>query len=355
MPDNTLTKEFRLMSALALMSRTTVMPLRIALTVVLLGYPAWLGFNGRAVWLIPAIGLVFAVSYVMGKWKRLDAPRLFSGGVAAGIAFPVQIIFVGVLYLIGRGIGSLMGREGLTPMTETDVIVFVYWGVAMVVAGALLIRLERSRPTVEDEIARMFPDLPRPVQPEGTAPAHRLTVETLYSDPHYSHYDNLYDEDKETTLNPEKAYLDDAQLAAIEARFGVRFPETLRALYLKQNGGSVRDVFVGDPTHPDEDDLAPFSGYSDLIPATELRTLGASIDDVAYREHEPERFPDGCDDLIILAQWYAKTLFLDTRTTPMRVGFLDFDGVEKGDDWEGRATWWPDFDAFLASLYRYEF
>ena len=345
------------MSALDFMSRTSVLPLRLALTVVLLAYPAWLGFTGRAVWLIPAIGLVFALSYVMGKWKRLGTPRLLSGGVAAGVAFPVQIVLVGLLYLIGRGIGSLTGREGLTPMTETDVIVFVYWGVAMVAVGALLIRLERSKPSIEEEFARQFPELPRsgvPV-PEDTAPAHRLSVETLYSSPHYSHYDNLYDEDKETTLNPEKAYLDEAQLAAIEASFGIRFPDSLRALYLRQNGGSVRDVFVGDPAHPDEDDLAPFSGYSDLIPATSLRTLGASIEDMADRAYEPERFPDGCDALIILAQWYGKTLFLDTRTTPMRIGFLDFDGVEKGDDWEARATWWPDFDAFLASLYRYEF
>jgi hypothetical protein len=136
----------------------------------------------------------------------------------------------------------------------------------------------------------------------------------------------------------------------------VRLPDGLRKLYLLQNGGSVLDVFSGDAADPSEEDTMPFSGYSDLNPIDTLRTVHDAVLDYAY-EDDLDRFPKGAKQLIILAQWYRETLFLDYRDGgEPSVGFVDFDKVRNHsqEDWMCYAITWPDFDSFFATLYRWK-
>ena len=55
--------------------------------------------------------------------------------------------------------------------------------------------------------------------------------------------------------------------------------------------------------------------------------------------------------MIILAQWYRHTLFLDygAGDTPS-VGFVDFDDT----DWQAHCVRWPSFDDFYSLLRHYE-
>ena len=173
---------------------------------------------------------------------------------------------------------------------------------------------------------------------------------------------------------PENTYVDtpnadsagsDEKIAAAETRLCVTLPEDLRALYRTQDGSSVNDLCVpktgvetprlyDDIVAPLYDDIvAPFSGYDDLLPCESLRTVFASATD--YADPEPadqsDMFPDGCAKMIILAQWYRHTLFLDYGAGDMpSVGFVDFEDI----DWHIHCVRWPSFEVFYSSLRHYE-
>jgi hypothetical protein len=146
-----------------------------------------------------------------------------------------------------------------------------------------------------------------------------------------------------------------AKIIEAETRLGVRLPVALRELYFVQNGGSVNSVCVPKPgiamPHRFDDVIMPFSGYDDLYPTENIRSVHQAISDYADPEAEAERFPENCQRMLILAQWYRETLFLDYRGGPdPKVGFVDLDD----DGWAERCVWWADFETFFASLRHYK-
>jgi hypothetical protein len=69
---------------------------------------------------------------------------------------------------------------------------------------------------------------------------------------------------------------------------------------------------------------------------------------------EADQFPAGCKAMVVLAQWYRETLFLDYNLPGApRVGFTDFDRFDTDGNREP-VTWWPDFETFFASLRHFE-
>ncbi|MGL4230280.1 MAG: SMI1/KNR4 family protein, partial [Casimicrobium sp.] len=224
--------------------------------------------------------------------------------------------------------------------------------------GAIVVRREnngRQAPTF------MESDSTDPANDRDREPAEirllpeRITHETLFAGIHYTH--GRTETGKYDGTPNEKSAGSDEKIAAAEARLGITLPEGLRALYRLQNGGSVKEICapktgVIEPRRYD-DIIHPFAGYEDLYPLEMLRTVFDSTNDFADPDDpdQVDQFPDGCRDLIILAQWYRVTLFLDyTQGTPPTVGFVDFD-IE---DWRTGVVRWDSFDTFLASLRRYE-
>ncbi|NJN36162.1 MAG: SMI1/KNR4 family protein, partial [Nitrospiraceae bacterium] len=184
-----------------------------------------------------------------------------------------------------------------------------------------------------------------------------VTLQSFFAGIHYTHA--RYDEPDRTyngTPNADSAGSAE-KIAAAEARLGIAMPEALRAVYLTQNGGSINRLCVpkaeiAEPRRYD-DVVMPFSGYDDLLPCETLRTVFDSTTDFADPDdpEQSETFPEDGHQLVILAQWYRQTLFLDySAGGEPRVGFVDFDHA----DWRAHALRWPTFDAFFAALRHYE-
>lgn len=347
------------------MNSVVAVPLRLVFTLVLLAFPFLAGMASASAWYIAACVPVFVMSDVIGKW-RLQ----FAGKPALVLlkfivtALLTQTIVVGVIYLLGRGVGSLFGGvQTLDFGTAINIPLVLIYAAIMAVLGVMLLFAERGKVSMEemvaDEINKAMPHITgsghEPVA-LSDIPARPVSVDTLFDGPHYSHYEFDHDAD-ENLLVPERAQVTDTQIAETEKQLGVTLPPQLRQIYLTQNGGSIQDVYYGDPSAPTEDDIAPFSGYEDLNPLERLCSVHDAVLNYAHEE-DVEMFPIGAKQMIILAQWYRETLFLDYRNgrDAPRVGFYDFDRAEdlQSNDWEDdeEAMFWPDFDSFMAGLYR---
>lgn len=189
-----------------------------------------------------------------------------------------------------------------------------------------------------------------------------ITLDNFFVGHHYANYKHLYDDDKESVLIEELAYPTLEKINAIEAKLEVTFPDTLIQLYLKQNGGSVGGLITPKVENPredvEEDWIHPFSGYDDMYTLEHIRTVFESVSDYADYSEDLDMYPQNSKRLIILAQWYRETLFLDYRNaTEPAVGFVDFDQFEnlQTDEWETGAFWWKDFDTFFSRLMRGEY
>jgi hypothetical protein len=151
-----------------------------------------------------------------------------------------------------------------------------------------------------------------------------VTSLTLINQPYYSHFERDA-ETSEQRLNLDLAQVSEAQINQAEVRPGVSLPPVLRQLYLTQNGGMMQNVFSGDASAPREDDLSPFSGYEELLLLEGICSPKKAIGQYAS-EDQIEMFPCEADRIIILAQWYRETLFLDCRNDLKvpRVSYCDF-------------------------------
>jgi cell wall assembly regulator SMI1 len=143
----------------------------------------------------------------------------------------------------------------------------------------------------------------------------------------------------------------DLAIAAAEERLGVTLPEGLKRIYRVKDGGSTRGVMVPLVANPrpvfDDWDTA-FGGYDDLHALDRLRTVHDAFLDFTD-EDDAEAFPEGSKQLVVLAQWYLETTFLDYRAEgEPRVGMVDFEN----EDWTESARWFDDFDHFMAALRR---
>lgn len=324
------------------------------------------GYQHRSAASMLPLALAFTAAYVTGKW-RVWRPLLAQGQTrrvvtALATTLLIQLALVAVLFLCGFGLGALL-RQTVTQQLfgSADVLWATLTGAFGVGMGFALHRLEQ-RPTE--------PDADHPSRTEGTSdgmtdnPTERaelrvspepLAPHTFFSGIHYSHGYSAPPEGKFDATPNEQSAGTAAKIAAAEARLGVQLPEALRTLYLVQNGGSVRNVCVPKPgiatpsqwQHID----TPFGGYDDLYPTETLRTVFDSITDFADPDTEADRFPPGCKQMVVLAQWYQQTLLLDyTRPGEPTVVFADLDHPR----WQAEALRWPSFAAFFASLRRYE-
>ena len=111
----------------SMISHKTEVALRIAGGLSLLIGAALFGFFSRSLWSIALMGVVFTVSYIAGKWPLWIAMHQEQGITHTLVKLPptflVQIIMVGVLYIIGYGLGALLGTaDGTTPLSGQDFI-----------------------------------------------------------------------------------------------------------------------------------------------------------------------------------------------------------------------------------------
>jgi hypothetical protein len=334
--------------------------LRIFTGLGIVGIVGWTGFSGFSPYVIPVMGMAFTIVFVVGKlasWRRALAGGQIGAAVRGlPITFLIQTILVALIYLVGLGLGALFapGRE-IQAFATGDLL----WPVIVVLGGSALglIIFLLEKPTARvNSTDNELGDEPADVIVEAAI----VTPETFYVGIHYTHgtYTDAANgegsREYDGTPNENSAGSEEKILAA-EARLKVRLPDALRGLYLVQNGGSVANLCVAKPgvSNPQtfEDVMMPFGGYDDLYPTEMLRTVFDAICDYADPT-ESEEFPEQSEKLIILAQWYRETLFLDYRAGDVpSVGFADFDDA----GWRERQFFWASFDTFWGELrlYRY--
>jgi SMI1 / KNR4 family (SUKH-1) len=319
------------------------------------------GMLARSPWIIVPLGLIFTVAMMVGRsagWVRAlkthSAARIAAEALAT---LTIQLALVSIFYLMGRGGAALFGREGAS-FAQWD---WMYSAVVAAVGiglGVFAVRREHDDLHIPFSLDN---DINESIDASNREPveirllAERITHETLFAGIHYTHgrtESGVYD----GTPN-ERSAGSDEKIATAEARLGIVLPDGLRALYRLQNGGSVKDICAPKPgiTEPRryDDIIHPFAGYEDLYPLEMLRTVFDSTNDFADADDpdQADQFPDGCKQLVILAQWYRVTLFLDyTSGEVPSVGFVDFDL----EDWRSGVVRWDHFDAFFSSLRRYE-
>lgn len=348
--------------------------LRVFLALWLLLGAMWFGANGHGPWTIFGLAAVFTVAFGIGRWRAWihswqngKMARAFAGQLGT---YAAQSVLCALLFLAGRGIGSFAGGSAAVNLEVDTLSRLVWWGVIAILPGLLLIFLEMRSGVVSG-----LPSQPDPMPEEQAdnvtayetvqTPSVPVTQETFFRQHNYRNVERsgTYGQpDYVRRVIPEKAFLTEAQIDAEEAQLGMTLPPLLRALYLRQNGGSGMSLYAqATMVHHNVEDgwIEVFSGYDDMERLTDMRSLKSAISDYAYFEDEPERFPGGSENMFILAQWYRETLFLDYRGAKdgaPRVGFCDFDAVPVDDlrdpAWEEHAAWWVDFETFFNSLRR---
>ena len=350
--------------------------MRLAMGFGLMAVVLWMGFEQRALWCLPILGVAFTASFVTGKLRawRVAAQQGKTGSALAGLplTFVIQMVLVGLTYLVGFGVGAIYRRGvDIQPFGLLDWALPIGAGLLGAVTGIVIDRLEGKPDTVlptwaGGEKVLLHPDENGETDEAGTPDlevlAGPVTPQSFYAGIHYSHgtYDHsvagasTYD----GSPNEKSMGRTGAQMAEQEARLGRTLPGGLKALYAVQNGGSVNQVCwpktgaIG-PAHF-KNVIMPFSGYNDLYPVELIRTVYDSVTDYADPDSDRDDFPDGCLNMLILAQWYRETLFLDyTQPGEPRIGFVDFDTNADG-GWASACQWWPDFETFFSSLRHYK-
>ncbi len=342
-------------------------PLRITLGVSLVVFALAAGVVQRSPWILPFMGAGFTCAYLFGQlrlWRvARNSGKLRRYWLQLPADFCAQMILVSLLYLIGFGLGALVGGGvAVASFAPGDAI----WPLA---AGAIASIMGLYIDRIEGQPARWYPSWLTGKDDETDAAARDdirlrpgpVTLQSFFTAP----------SDTVSATEPEAAAwadaysaltegLSDDDVTRAEARLGRALPDLLIALYRQQNGGTVAPLCVPLAGHPEpvryEHVLLPFGGYNDLIPADSLRTVWDSVTDYADPDspNDANQFPDGSKAMIVLAQWYRETLFLDyNQPGAPRVGYTDFD---RFDIYGNRdpVTWWTDFETFFAALRHYE-
>lgn len=342
------------------MPKTTLISgtLRMLAGLALVVAAIFAGYSARSPWIIPILGVAYTVSFVFGRWRRWQVAAR-SGMLAKAMAVVpltllIQCVLVGVLYLIGYGVGAMLGeRVGFEPLAlNTDVLWAACLGFGAGLAGLVIASIEqpdlkKSRapiPAVESAETDSGPELiidPTPVM-----------IETFYKGVHYSH--RTHQKRGPDKIKP-KAFVTAQQIADKEAELGVAFPALLRALYLKQNGGYVGWLFVAAKPNPRptfDDWRGAFSiDYSDLLPLERVQTLWDSyanfVDMNDPDEIEEYGVPTNAKQIIVLSQRYMDCTVLDySQPGPPRAGVVDYDSINEPD------VWFDTFEDLFAALRR---
>lgn len=121
--------------------------LRVAGALALLIGAVMFGYLHRSLWSIALMGLVFTAGYIAGKWPLWKAMSIEHGIVHSIVKLPptflVQIIMVGVLYIIGYGLGALFGSAGgRVPLSAQD---FIAAGCLLVFSLATVFFVPKSK------------------------------------------------------------------------------------------------------------------------------------------------------------------------------------------------------------------
>lgn len=334
------------------------------------------GYMQRSLWSIPLLAGVFTVLYIYGKqpqWRKLIAEK--PGMVLPSFigTYVMQAIMCGIFYLIGFGAKAVLGETG----ERAAFGAFDY----QLASGLLLVGLILGT-IVNQFTKRLYADLSdllnetRGQLDEAQASLAaftgagsdkpkvdiRLTGEpvkphSLIDGIHYSHGKYKKGGDFDGTPSAESAGGDE-KIANAEARLDRELPEGLKAIYRIYNGGSINDVCIVNEGVTGTDlsfceVLMPFLGYNDLYPLEKLYTAWESFthfadpEDPDDREEYEDFFSHGTENMVLLAQWYRESLFLDyNEPGEPRIGFVDFDDAQ----WWENVRYWPNFTAFFAQL-----
>ena len=322
--------------------------LRIPLGLGLVGFALATGLVQRSPWILPSMAAGFTLAFLFGQlrtWRHArNSGLLRQYWLQVPADFALQLLLVSGLYFIGFGLSALFsGAVTVAPFSPADAI----WPLAVGAVGAIMgVYIDR----LEGKPASFLPlwmSTDEDAGPEGLSDlivsAEPVTLDNFYIG------------------GPGVAGgLSEDDITRVEARLGRALPDTLIELYRRQNGGSVAGLCIPKRGIADPDRyehvMTPFGAYNDLVPAASLRTVWDTVCDYANpnNEDEADQFPEGSMAMIVLAQWYRETLFLDyNRPGAPRVGFADFDRFDLDGEPEP-VIWWPDFDAFFASLRHYE-
>lgn len=346
--------------------KTTVLSgsLRIAAAIALLGAAVASGWLARSPWIIAALTLAFSLCFIVGRlaaWRYLLRQRQ-PGKVLASLCSVLasQLLLVGLLYLVGAGLAATVGGGWQAqPLSRQDLVVVAVLGLVCAAMGYAAIRIEAA--ALADALSAAPARTDKPDW-DLRLLGEPVTPSTLFSGIHFSHA-RFIDKDTGYDSTPNEASAgSEEKIRAAEVRLGITLPLRLREIYLHQNGGSVTDICIPKPQRAAplkfEDILTPFGGYDDLYPTERLVTAWDTF--LAFGDpndaYYASLFSGGTDRMVVLAQWYRETLFLDYNpagadpTPEPRVGFVDFDK----DDWPDHVTWWPGFDAFFSELRRFE-
>ena len=299
------------------------------------------GYLGHSPLIIAPLSIAFTISFAIGRLKRWQAAIKQQGAhrLAIGICatFMSQFLLVALLYLIGLGLGTLLsGYETLSAFGQGDWLWAFWLGMFGAAAGLMISKLEHAPQHTHD------PQTGQPSYPVRILEAP-VTPKTFFSPP--------TSEDGMTGVS-------EADLVATETRLGVKLPGTLCEIFRQQDGGHLRVMGIPKPDKAApfgiDDMLNPFSGYNDLHACTQLQNLAESFLSFADPEDEESYgalFKNGTENMVLLAQWYLESLFLDyNQVGEPRVGFVDFDQ----ENWLEQVIWWPSFDDFFAALRFYE-
>lgn len=319
-----------------------------ALTIVIVMIAA--GGLHRSPWVVALATPAFTVLYALGKWNAWMAAWR-AGGLkqivaATMVTLPIQAVLAGVLYLLGLGLGRLVGGyRPLAALSAGDVVAAVVLFGIGVALSAVVIRAEKVPPE---------PAAPTSTteEPEVDVDPNPLTVDTFFVSPGYWRVNaarTALEKRGETVVRPPLAARED-MIAAAEQRLGVRLPDTLRTLYGVCNGGYVDWLYVplkADPQPVYDDWRGAFSiDYSQLAPVETLRTVTEHYHDFT---DDPDEIPAGADQQIILQARYGDMTLLDYSHGPApRVLIVDYD--KYGGDPVDIA--FDDFDTFFAALRR---
>ncbi len=328
--------------------------LRITSALLLLASVIAAGVMARSVWIILPLGLIFTVAYVLGKWRAWKA--MLADSTIAKIAsqlcatLGIQAILVSVFYLLGRGGAAVFGRTSAAEFSSWDGLYCT--GVAVISLGLAGLVIWRGQYAPIPGFSFDQNDADQTTESASNVEiiiGKPVTLQSLFQGTHYSH-SSLDVADTQAIGSNEK-------IIAAEAKLGFKLPESLCKIYRKQNGGSVPGICILKPgvVEPKfwDDILQPFGGYEDLMPTELLRSLHDNVTDFADPDDpdQQEMFIEGCANMVVLAQWYRLTLFLDYNTgSEPSVGFVDFEI----DDWQKACVRWPSFEAFFAELKHFE-
>lgn len=317
------------------------------------------GLFSRSPWLIVVAAPPLTILYALGKWPAWRLAWITGGlrsiALSAAATLPVQAVVAAIFYLIGLGLSRLVsGSRQIAPLVGTDVVVAVVVAAAGVLASLLIVRLE-SGPERVPVASRL--DAPQGAQSfafdheyaPGIDPTP-VTENDFFRSPGHWRPDALEEamEGRGRPFGKRPRGATEDEIAAAEARLGVRLPEGLLRLYRLMDGGYVGEMYVpAEPRPwPHNDWRGAFSiDYSSLAPLDRLRTVEAHYHDWT---DDPEEMATGAAGLIVLQARYGDMTLLDYNGGPVpRVRLVDFGG--NGDL---KDVAFDSFERFFAELRR---